>query len=258
MRAVRHRQVQPAIAIEVPCRDRIAIGAPALARDADRGLEGAVAVPQQDPELGPASRHEVLVRVAIEVAHSDEILIVGRRVADRNLKRAVTVAEQDPELMGADRGGSAGDRHIQIAVPVEIADREGAWNQTGGRVSGSLKRPIPVPQQDRDAVVPAVGGDEVGSAVAVEVGDGHVVGMPSGRMSHGGAEGPIPLVHEDRDPVGLGSGNRKIRPAITVEVACRDGRGARLAASERRVAARAVEARRVALRRGPRRLERED
>ena len=124
MRAVRNRQVQAPIAVEIRHGDGIAIGAAAFASDVDRGLERSVAVAQQHPHLDPASRHEIRVPVLVEVADLHEVLIVRGRIAQRRLEGAVAVAEQDPELMSADRCGSPGHRDIRLAVPVEVAGRD--------------------------------------------------------------------------------------------------------------------------------------
>src|SRR5205085_4790069 len=120
--AVRYRQVQLAIAVDVADCDRIAIRADISSSNKDGRLESSVAVAEQYPGVGRTSGNEIEIAIAIEVTGNDKILVICQGVAKWRLESAVAVTEQNPELMSTDAGRSASNRYVQLPVMIEITN----------------------------------------------------------------------------------------------------------------------------------------
>ena len=148
---IRHGSVQPAVVIEVAQGQ---IATPVGLSGAEEGsLEGAVALTQQHPDLksvavekGDALDHQVELAVAVDVAQGQglrrEVLAAGRKDQGPR-ERAVAVAQQH-----ADGVGELLRRHqVELAVAVEVADRDRARGPADGQVDPGPEGAVAVAQQ---------------------------------------------------------------------------------------------------------------
>jgi hypothetical protein len=122
---------------------------------AHRGLEGAVAITQQNTRI-PG---EVEMAVSIKVSYDPSPM--NASVAHTGLEGAVAIAQQVRHGRITDRG------EVGNAVPIEIRYRQGAQMAAHGVPLGSLKRAVALAEQDPHAYVAAH--REVGNAVPIEI-----------------------------------------------------------------------------------------
>src|SRR5437870_5516127 len=136
-----------AVAVEVPDRQREHPVADDVALD---GLEGAVAVTQQDTKRGmaikiPAGHGEVKIAVVVKVAHHDGTGSEADGVAMGGLEGAVPVSQQDTH--GA--GPAVGHSEVGDAVMVKVSRRHRGRPKAAGVVASSgLEGTVALAQQD--------------------------------------------------------------------------------------------------------------
>src|SRR5262249_17558764 len=126
------RQIRKAIAVEIPDHNRIW---PREHRIPGRGLEGAVAVAQQDTHVGAVvvDHDKVEEAVGVDVPHRHGTGSGHSREVAGWQKRAVTVAQQQANAANSLMGGS----EIDQAVAVEVPDRDGPRQEPlGNRTTG--------------------------------------------------------------------------------------------------------------------------
>src|SRR5439155_2065428 len=106
--------------------------------------------------------------VAVEVAHGHGLRVRTDVDVGGGLEGAVAIAQQHAHVTGV------GDRQVELAVFVEVADREGLRvGAAGGQ--GRLKRAVCVAQEYVHGAA-VVDDGEVQPSVAVEVGRQHSFG----------------------------------------------------------------------------------
>ncbi len=99
--------------------------------------------------------HQVQIPIAVEVRGGYPACSVEKRGVHRRLKRAVTLPEQQRDVVGA-RTLPRCYRNIQLAIPVEVSNRQPRWGKQvrHWHANRRLKCAVPVAQKHKDAQYP--------------------------------------------------------------------------------------------------------
>ncbi len=166
---------------------------------------------------------EILLRVAVDVSREDRRTDRSGEVLAKGLEGRVAVAAEDHD--GAASGGrrERGQREVDLAVVVEVGERDRLRPEARGVVRVRLERAVPVVPQHGDRILAEVGGRQVQVAVAVEVRGDDLHGTDRGREGGEAREVPVAVTrqHGDRahdvDPDVVR--DREIEVMVPVEIA---------------------------------------
>ena len=165
------------------------------------GLEGAIALPQQDRHgVGTAiGRGQIQAAIGIEVAHRDGERPRSHPNVRGGLEGAIALAQQDGHGVWSRRIGRG---QIEAAVGIEVAHRDGDRPASHPHVLGGLEGAIALAQQDRHGAGHDIGRGQIEAAIGIEVAhrDGDRPGSHPNVL--GGLEGAIALAQQDRHGVG--------------------------------------------------------
>ena len=115
---VQGNQVGPAVPIEVGHGESVVAGHLVLDRVVARGLEGAVALPEEEIHAAVVpNRDGIELPIAVEVPGAHHINVDARRF-DRRGERPISIVEEERQL-GTSRDRDAG-QEIELAVAVEV------------------------------------------------------------------------------------------------------------------------------------------
>src|SRR5262249_38809325 len=132
--------------------------------------------------------HEVGLAVEVEVAHSKGLGVVPPDL-DRLLRLEGAVTVPPEEEYGTALEALVGHHHIELAVTVEVAHREGDEGVlAGGEGPGGLEGAVPIPKEYVQFMVWVVQTGEIDLAVAVEVTNRDQGGLTAGCVGHRGVE----------------------------------------------------------------------
>ena len=122
-----------------------------------------------------------------------------------------------------------GTHEVEIAVAVEVPQRDASWHSPDRDGRGGREGTIAVVAQHRDAVAAIVAGYEIDVAVAVEVTGFDFARAIPDRDGRAGRENAAAVAEQNGDVVADIVGEEKVEVAVTVEVGrgIRDGVGAR-------------------------------
>ena len=95
-------------------------------------------------ERSLASRREVRIAIAVEIANRCEARAVGRHIVTLGPERAVPIAEQHGDRIRAE----VRDRQVGLAIPIQIADRRRDRIRPRDVVALRPERSVSVPQQN--------------------------------------------------------------------------------------------------------------
>ena len=197
--------------------------------EADRGLEGAIAVTGQDahPVSGDCKVH-LAVSIPVADSHADAVAVDGDgRVCVAEPHGAVPRAEVDVDEVR----GAAREDQVDFLVAVEVSDRDGRRViridvlRRGHRrvVDRGAEGPVAHSQQDVDDVGVEGRDREIGLAVAVEVRGRDRGGVPVAGEVDRGAKRAIAVAQEDAHGGLRAIGHHEVDLAVAVEVSRCDG-----------------------------------
>ena len=188
---------------------------------------------EEDADVAGASvcNAGIEIAVAVEVTYSDGDRLVshGKRGGSGGKKRAIPLVQKDADVVGE----QIGDAGIEVAVSVEVPERDGVRPTLccKGKRNPRRKERRPRPLVEEDAHVSGreagieVGHARIEIAVTVEVseGDGDR-SVPHGKGGGSGwKKGAVPLIQQGADVVGESICGHGIEIAVAVEVSEGDG-----------------------------------
>ena len=124
----------------------------------------------------PARARDVRTGVSIQVPDDGRIWRLANLLSGRRLERPVAVPEQDADEVAVREAGDpvavaarVGGRQIEVAIPVQVADRDRFRHAARGIRHRVLERPINAAKQDARVSRSVIRGREVRLAILVEV-----------------------------------------------------------------------------------------
>ena len=218
--------------IGLPVAVEIGGGQEAAGGDFGAGREriGAPAEPE-----GAIGGGDIGVAVSVEVGYGKRTdgggmsgRGAGRWIVGRALESAVAVAVEDFEDLAR---GEVGDADIEVAVAIEIGEREVIGQAAGDVCAAGAEGAVAIAEADGEAVCAGVGDGEVEFAIAVEIGEGEVVrSAGTGIAGDGLMERAVAIPGEEDQGSGAGLivqlAEGEIELAIAIEIRRDDGEAA--------------------------------
>jgi len=115
------------------------------------------------------------------------------------LKRAVAIPQQQADVVRIQIGGN----DVQLAVGIDITQRDGSRAGAGGECLLGLERAIAIADEYADVVVRDIGGDQLGFAIAAEIAHRTRSRRRARRKRFLHFEVAIAIAHHHRDVVAL-------------------------------------------------------
>ena len=134
-----------------------------------RGGKRAVSVSEKDRDVVREliRNGQVLLSVAVEIAHRHRVRTRSGRVIDRGAERTAAVAEKDRDVIRAE----VGHGEIGVAITIKVADGDSKRLHAGGEIDSRRERAAAGGQKNGNAVRAGIGDSKIAPAVMIQVAD---------------------------------------------------------------------------------------